>query len=88
MENNHISGEYRDVVLLDGVYILIDSCKIDGPPPFKSFYETMAFLCSPEGEVTSYFDLYCEQYSTLEAMQKRHFELVNHPTKMLYTQKI
>ena len=35
-------------------------------------YETMAFACDAEGEVTNWFEMYCDKYDSEEEARKGH----------------
>ena len=63
---------FSDIVERNGKYYWVDSCWTD-----DHRYETMVFPCKRNGKVTSYWDLYCETYSTASKMKLRHMQIVN-----------
>ena len=72
MFGNDPSTALSDVVLhSNGNHYYIDSRYT-----YDHGYETMVFLCDSKGEVISWSDLYAEIYTSKEAMQTRHAEII------------
>lgn len=70
------STALTDIVISNGIYYLVDSRLT-----FDHGYETMAFFCDPEGNVTNWTDVYANWYSSLTEMQRFHKKIVANPSE-------
>lgn len=70
--------KFTDIVKVDGIYYLVDSCFT-----FDCGFETMIFMCNDDGKVIDWCDLYVEHYNTKSEMEIRHYEIVSELEKGL-----
>ena len=57
---------------------------IDSVDSFDCGYETMAFECDKEGEVSDWGDLYCARYQSFASMKSGHDEICENLENYLY----
>lgn len=65
----------KTVIARDGEHFLVSTVTL----PMRLLgddFETMVFRCSPEGEVESYSDLYCDRYLTPDEAEAGHARAV------------
>ena len=63
---------FSDIVKHNGKYYRIESLLIE-----DYGYKTLVFPCKRSGNVTSYWDLYCESYATESTMKLKHMQIID-----------
>ena len=65
------SFDRKTVIARDGDHFIVSTVSLPASI-FGFVFETMVFRCSPDGEVESYSDLYCQRYDMRDEAEAGH----------------